>query len=541
MPLRLRSLCALIWAALLALVLAVPAGGQSTIAIPGTAEISELIRRGQQLELEGRWGEALAQYEDGLRQFPGDTTFKRKFEFARLHYDLGRRYQDRSYRQLLTQLNLDEAMKVYDEVLAKMQTHYVDMPHWRELVDAGTADFEVALGNPSFLSANAPGLENRPTEGFRQEIRRLLAARTIQDRFQAREAVSLIATMAQNQLGIPAQSVVMEYVCGAAVSLDPYSTYLTPDQLNEVYSQIEGNFVGLGVELKAQNSRLQIVRVISNSPAKKAGLRDGDTIVMVDGQSTENVSTDKAANLLQGPPGSVAQLTVVGLDGQSRSVSVKRERIEVPSVDEVQILPGTSGVGYLKLTCFQKTTYRDLDAALWQLYRAGMKSLIVDLRGNPGGLLVSGVETADLFIEKGTIVSTHGRSRQEDFTYSAHEAGTWGVPLVVLIDQDSASAAEIFAGAIRDHHRGTIVGVRSYGKGSVQGIFPLASHSAGLRLTTAKFFSPTGKPYSGVGVEPQMLVRQVAKPIQGSLPVDPANDPYIAAGLQAAQQLTAQR
>ncbi len=119
-----------------------------------------------------------------------------------------------------------------------------------------------------------------------------------------------------------------------------------------------------------------------------------------------------------------------------------------------------------------------------------MKSLVIDLRGNPGGLLVSAVEVVDRFVDHGVIVSTRGRSAQEDFTYSAHEQGKWRMPLVVMIDQDSASAAEIFAGAIRDHHRGTIVGVRSFGKGSVQGIFPLEDSNAGVRLTTAKFYSP---------------------------------------------------
>ncbi len=180
------------------------------------------------------------------------------------------------------------------------------------------------------------------------------------------------------------------------------------------------------------------------------------------------------------------------------------------------MLDARQGVGYLRLTCFQKTTRRDLEAALWQLHREGMKSLVVDLRGNPGGLLITAVEVVELFVDHGVIVSTHGRSAQEDFTYTSHGQATWQTPLVVLIDQDSASAAEIFAGAIRDHHRGTLVGVRSFGKGSVQGIFPLESSEAGLRLTTAKFYSPNGHPYARVGVEPDVQVRQAARPIDGA-------------------------
>lgn len=128
-------------------------------------------------------------------------------------------------------------------------------------------------------------------------------------------------------------------------------------------------------------------------------------------------------------------------------------------------------MGYFRLNCFQKTTSRDIDAALWKLHRDGMKSLVMDLRGNPGGLLTAAVEVVDKLVEDGVIVTTRGRSSLEDYSYTAHKAGTWRVPLVVLIDGDSASASEIFAGAIRDHRRGTIVGQRSYGKGSVQGIF----------------------------------------------------------------------
>jgi carboxyl-terminal processing protease len=208
----------------------------------------------------------------------------------------------------------------------------------------------------------------------------------------------------------------------------------------------------------------------------------------------------------------------------------------------VQIVDRDYGVGYLKLTCFQKTTSRDLDSALWRLHREGMKSLIMDLRGNPGGLLTSSVEVVDKFVEDGAIVSTRGRNSLEDYTYTAHRAGTWRVPLVVLIDGDSASASEIFAGAIRDHHRGKIIGQRSYGKGSVQGIFPLTVAGCGLRLTTAKFYSPNNLPISNVGVQPDQVVQKVAKPVDGALAVTTLDtDPVVAAAVQSARQQVAKR
>ncbi len=339
----------------------------------------------------------------------------------------------------------------------------------------------MALGEPRFVQRNAPQADRLSIEAFRNELPRMIGARTIRTRDDAREAVEAAARLAQQRLGIAPTAVVLECLCGATNALDPYSAYLTPDQLNDVYAQIEGNFVGLGVELKAKDGGLTIVRVISGSPAEEAGVRAGDRILAVDGQATAKLSTDQAANLLQGPEGSSVRLSLAAVGQSPRQVSVRRRVVEVPSIDQVGIIDPQYGVGYFKLTCFEKTTARDLDAALWKLHREGMKSLVVDVRGNPGGLLVSAVEVVDRFVDRGVIVSTRGRIAQEDYTYSAHEQSKWRMPLVVLIDQDSASAAEIFAGAIRDHRRGTIVGVRSFGKGSVQGIFPLDDSNAGMR------------------------------------------------------------
>jgi carboxyl-terminal processing protease len=220
--------------------------------------------------------------------------------------------------------------------------------------------------------------------------------------------------------------------------------------------------------------------------------------------------------------------------------------VEVPSVEHVSLIDPQYAVGYLKLTSFQKTTSRDVDAALWRLHREGMRSLIIDVRGNPGGLLTSAVEVADKFLSEGTIVATRGRASGEDFDYKAHFVGTWRVPIVVLIDGNSASASEIFAAAIRDAQRGTIVGERSFGKGSVQGIFPLSFGNAGLRITTAKFYSPSHQPISGHGVQPHITVQSVhtvARPILSGNGVIPGSDadPVISAALQVARRQLAQR
>jgi carboxyl-terminal processing protease len=276
--------------------------------------------------------------------------------------------------------------------------------------------------------------------------------------------------------------------------------------------------VGLGVELKADNGDLLIVHVIPRSPAEKAGIADGDRIVAVDGQATNALSTDEAASLLTGTEGSLVRVSVVTAGQAARDVVVRRDHVEVPSLEDVELIDPRNGVGYLRIVAFQKTTAADLENALWDLHRQGMRSLVIDLRGNPGGLLTSSVEVADKFIADGGIVSTRGRSEQENFNYRAHRPGTWRVPLVVMIDGDSASASEIFAAAIQDSGRGKIVGARSYGKGSVQGIFSLGTDGAGARLTTARFFSPLGHPISNVGVTPDIDTRRATQVATGAEP-----------------------
>jgi len=519
------------------------ARSSETISIPDhTAEIDAILRQGRQMELQRRWEEALSHYEAAARRYPGDRGLQQRFQFARLHYDVSRRYVDQSFLDVTAKLTPDEALDLYEQVLLKIQAHYVEAPDWKELVQHGTDNFEVALTEPVFLERHRLGQEPKVVQELRRELYRVLGPRVVASRTDARYAAAAAARLAEARLKIAPTAVILEYLCGAANTLDPYSAYLTPDQLTDVYAQIEGNFVGLGIELKAQDGALLIVRVIGGSPAEAGGIRPGDRIVAVDGRSTRDLSTDEAADLLRGEAGSLVELSLVGPDRQARQVIVHRRRVDVPSIDRVQMVDRDRGVGYFQLTCFQKTTCRDLDAALWKLHHQGMKSLIIDLRGNPGGLLTAAVEAADRFIDRGIIVSTRGRNSQEDFTYSAHVMGTWRIPLVVLIDQDSASAAEIFAGAIRDHRRGTIVGTRSYGKGSVQGIFPLSLTDAGVRLTTAKFFSPNGRPFSQIGVEPDIVVQVAARPVEGLVDLRAASeDAMLAAALQAARGTDALR
>ena len=481
-------------------------------ALASEADYNAVLQKGHELEQERRWIDALSHYESATRQFPAQEDLEQRLRIARLHYDVARRYADVSFLESVNNISEREALDLYAEVLLKITTHHVDNPDWQHLLQQGSLAVDVAFTEPAFLQKNLPQATTDQVTALRRELYRHGKQYTARSRHEARDIAWSTAQLARSMMGISTQAVLMEYIGGAMNGLDRYSSYLTGGQLDDVFSQIEGNFVGLGIELKADDQTLLIVDVIPESPAESGGIRAGDRIVQVDGKSTNDISTDEAAEMLKGPEGSHVHVVVRSPDGSHRLLDLERNRVDVPSVVDIKMIDAEYGTAYMRLASFQKTTSRDVDAALWQLHRQGMRSLIIDLRGNPGGLLTASVEAADKFVSQGPIVSTRGRSSREDFDYKAHAVGTWRVPLIVLIDGDSASASEIFAGAIRDHQRGTVMGERSYGKGSVQGIFPLNSYKSGVRLTTAKFYSPAGHAISKRGVLPDVVVHQAAKP-----------------------------
>jgi carboxyl-terminal processing protease len=424
-------------------------------------------------------------------------------------------------------------------VLLKIETYHVNDPDWNRVIHGGVDALEIAVGEPAFVDRFPQPVATNPLQLFSSQLHEFVEPRRIRSRHQARDAVAMAAHLSARHLSIPPPATIMEFTCAAISSLDGYSSYLTGDQLDEVFSQIEGNFVGLGIELKAEAQSLLIVNVIPGGPADMAGIEPNDRILEVGGKSMREISTDAAADMLKGPELSYAEIVIQRPDQTMRHFRIQRRRVEVPSVSDVKILDSLNGIAYMKLLSFQKTTSQDMDRALWALHRQGMRTLIVDVRGNPGGLLNASVEVADKFIQAGTIVSTRGRSIREDYDYQAHNVGTWRVPLLVLIDSDSASASEIFAGAIRDHRRGTVIGQRSYGKGSVQGIFPLSRYKSGVRLTTAKFFSPSGQPISQRGVTPDIVVSDsrhaVAKPLEGKIRQEVEHDAVLQTALEVAR------
>ncbi len=306
---------------------------------------------------------------------------------------------------------------------------------------------------------------------------------------------------AEEHAGLRPSAVVLEFVFGSTDSLDKYSGFVPTIDRASPSVELEDHIVGVGVEIKPDERGMLVVNALLGGPAAEAGLKKGDLIESVNGQQVAGETLDAAVSLITGPPGSRVTLGV-RREERLADVPLVRRRVEVHSVSDVKMLE--QNVGYIKLDKFAQNSSEEFDRALWGLYRDGMKSLVIDVRGNPGGLLTTAVQMCNKFVPSGTLVSTRGRDAADNTVEYASRQRAWKVPLVVLVDANSASASEIFAAAVQENGRGLIVGERTYGKGTVQTHFPLQTVSANLRLTTAQFFSPTGRVMAGAGVEPDI-------------------------------------
>lgn len=488
---------------------AVPTMAQVRIpdaAIASSTDMASMWGDVDRLEREGRWGDVLSLLERARREYPRDAAIRERQLAARLQFDARRRYADASFVRLISTSTPEKSAGVYVEVLDKIETFHVDTPDWQRLFDHGLRALLVTLRCETFHQVHQVAPTSQQIEALEQMIQQRASLLRITDRRSLERGVAEVSEAVGAETGLPPAAITMEFVCGATAALDWYSSFLTGDQYSEVMSQIDGNFVGLGVELKPGDTTLEVIGVIETGPAGQGGLKAGDSILEVDQIAVSQLGGNPAADRLRGEEGSAITLLVETPGQAPRELRLVRRRVEIPSVEQIKIVDADAGVAYVKLSSFQRTTKEEMNRALWDLHRQGMKSLVIDLRGNPGGLLDAAVDVADLFLPAGTIVSTKGRNYDENRVHQARFDGTWRMPLVVMIDGDSASASEILAGALHDNRRATVVGERSYGKGSVQGIFALNSCSAGIRLTTSKFFSPSGRAISDGGVEPDVTV-----------------------------------
>jgi carboxyl-terminal processing protease len=330
------------------------------------------------------------------------------------------------------------------------------------------------------------------------------------------EALSIFAqALAQIEVSyvepVDQDELVYGAIRGLAEALDPHSAFLDPKEYEILRSDAEGRFAGVGVEVSTRDGWLTILSVFEGGPAAKAGLRPGDRLLAIDGEDARDLPLQEAVRRIRGEPGTSVQVTI-RREGQEETLERTLTRAFI-DVDPVDLHPLEDRLLYLRIKVFQDGTARRLSDALDEVVvklrkQGGVQGLLLDLRDNGGGLLDEAVAVSDEFLASGVIVSTRGRNGELIGEHSARRAGTrpaW--PMVVLINENTASAAEIVAGALHDHQRATLVGARSFGKGSVQNIFELPGGSA-LKLTTARHYTPSGRSIQAEGITPDLLAEQ---------------------------------
>jgi carboxyl-terminal processing protease len=352
-----------------------------------------------------------------------------------------------------------------------------------------------------------------------------------------------VVSIVQNQYvdEVAPKELIYGAIRGTLRGLDPHSSFLEPESYKEMQVETSGSFGGLGIEITLRDDILTVVSPIEGTPAHRAGLLTGDRIVKIDGVLTKDMQLADAVKRMRGKPGTKVTISILRegwVDPQD--LTIVREQIRVHSVREQQLEPG---IEYIKLRQFQEQTPNDLEQALDRAKKNGMKALVLDLRNNPGGLLTAAVEVTEKFLDDGKlVVYTEGRIRNQNMRFSAHaKRAITDVPMVVLVNQGSASASEIVAGALQDYNRAIVIGTQSFGKGSVQTIIPL-SDGSGLRLTTAKYFTPKGRSIHGKGITPDIIVEAPKPPPlkEGEKPQpqpinpveDPKTDPQLQRGIE---------
>ena len=304
---------------------------------------------------------------------------------------------------------------------------------------------------------------------------------------------------------IDTHAVIIGAINGMLTALDPHSSYMSADEFKELQEETKGSFSGIGIEITIRDSILTAVSPIEGTPAFKAGIRSGDQIIRINGETTKGMTLMQAVKKLRGKKGTRVDLTIHRpATREIKEISLVRDVIPLHSVKAMLLEPGML---YARITNFQTTTTRDLRTELDRALKKGaLHGLILDLRDNPGGLLDQAVKVADIFLDSGIIVSTRGRDQEQDMVFRAHRtSGRFNFPMVVLVNNGSASASEIVAGALQDHRRAIILGTETFGKGSVQTIIPMPN-GAGIRLTTARYYTPSGDSIQETGIRPDVVV-----------------------------------
>ena len=430
--------------------------------------------------------------------------------------------------------------KMLEEAIFDTRQNYWRDVDYRGLLLGGLNGIEALATTPGLETA-FPSLQDQPQrEAFVETIRQLrdelTAAADGDDAAAVTHVLRELEKANEKTLQLDESVLVSEFADGAFATLDPFSSVIWPSDLEEFQKSTQGEFSGVGIQIQSDDDgSLRVVSPLEDSPAYRAGLKAGDIVTHIDGRSAKGITLNQAVKTITGKSGTVVVLTVRSIDGSSRDFPITRETIKVASVKGWQHRPGggwdyfvdaDNKIGYIRLTNFTRTTSEDLAAAMHWMKSNGARGLILDLRYHPGGLLQSATEVVDRFIADGNIVSTRADRKTPNpptIAPASNDGDELEIPTVVLVNQYSASASEIVSGALKDHGRAIVIGERTFGKGSVQMLFPLYNRRAYLKLTTSHYYLPSGKSIhrdensQSWGVDPDVTIEMTPEQMRAAI------------------------
>jgi carboxyl-terminal processing protease len=473
-------------------------------------DLTKVREQADALKGKGRWFEACGLYDELLSRDRSNASLRESYRYCLRHFRQTRRLEDGSLQATLGRLTAARSLDLYDEVLRAVTENYVE----RERIDLaglfrqGLEELRFALEEKTFLQkfltqGSLPSLET-----FKARLSQW-KSRKVPDLGRARRLLREVVQLG-SQAGIMPGFIALECACGACNSLDEYSLYLAPRRFSHARTALRQKFVGIGLELVVADGKFEVGRVYRKSPAAVAGLTRGDRVTRIDGRKLDALAPDIAIERLLGETGTFVELEVIPRGATlAQAVKIERQEVLPNSVDHEKLeKPGEMGsyVGYIRIHYFQESTLQEVKAALAEWAGLPLKGVILDLRGNPGGLFKSSLSVAEIFLPETVIAHTHSPLRDFNRTYRSNNGTPFVLPLVVLIDGETASAAEVLAGALKDNRAATLVGSPTYGKGSIQCVIPLEQAPGGLRLTVARFSSPSRVPFAGRGILPDVPV-----------------------------------
>jgi carboxyl-terminal processing protease len=495
------------------------------LALPVTEKVErleDLRRQAREAEQRGEWLKACWRYDDILRRDRNNAEVREAYHRCLRRHQITVRHNDAGYVDALTNLTPSQALDVYEQVLNVLRPGFVDRrkSDLTTLFKHGVTELLYALEDDAFLRQHLAGVTSVALEKFRTRLREL-PERRLTSTADAREQVNAVLRAA-TRAGLPdgpglSVAITLEFASGACSGLDEYTLFFNPSQYGDLMATWRGKYAGIGVELAVEDGQLVIARVQPNSPAAEANLGLGMRVVRIDQTPTAGLPAYYAAERLRGEVGTVVDLVV--LNDNKMEASYKLVRRPVAGTVDTDYLrfdgmaDGMPDLGYLRISSFQDVTVQEVREALAQFQSvATVKGVILDLRGNPGGSFKSAVQVAELFLPEGSlIVMTRGTVKDFDQPFRVGSMNPFALPLVVLVDGETASAAEVLAGALKEQGRARLIGQTTFGKGTIQVLIPLdkpplQKTPGGIRVTVAKFSWPALTPDGGRGVAPNDFV-----------------------------------